>query len=182
MIGKRRVAAPPAVPAPSGTDDMWKALSLIIDLVKHAETKAGLTLAGAGATGGIVYTLIRSVPLMSVALSTAAGISALLALGAAVLAGLALIPRRRTGAEPVNLLYYQHVAGAYSGRSDTYAEELAALVRNPEALASAIAQQVWANALVARKKYHWAGLALNALLGALAALAIAAAVSVLQSP
>ncbi len=40
----------------------------------------------------------------------------------------------------------------------------------------------WSNALVARKKYHWSGLALHALLGALTALAIAAAVSVLQSP
>lgn len=182
VIPKMRAPAAPTTPAPAGAEDAWKVLALFIDLIKHAETKAGLTLAAAGVSGGIVYTLIRSASRMTVALGVSAGVSALLALTTAILAGLALVPRRRTGPEPVSLLYYQQVAAVYGGRSDTYADELLALVRDRDALVAAIAQQVWSNALVARKKYHWSGLALHALLGALTALAIAAAVSVLQSP
>lgn len=179
---KKQAAAPPPVSTRPGAEDAWKALSLMVDLIKHAETKAGLTLAAAGATGGVVYTLIRSMPEMSATLGTVAGTSAVLVLSAAAFAGLALVPRRRSGPEPINLLYYLHVGAAYGGRSDTYADELTTLIRNPDALVAAIAQQVWSNALVAKQKYRWAGLALNALLGALTALAITAAISVLQNP
>ncbi|MEV0168101.1 Pycsar system effector family protein [Nonomuraea fuscirosea] len=179
---KRRAEVPLTVPARSGAEDGWKALALIVDLIKHAETKAGLALAAAGATGGVVYTLIRTTPEISVVLGLSAGVSTVLVLTAATFAGLALVPRRRSGPDSINLLYYLHVAADYGGRADTYADEFAALVRNPDALVAAIAQQVWSNALVAKRKYRWAGLALNALLGALAVLAIAAAVSVLQSP
>ncbi|MFI5897088.1 hypothetical protein ACIA5D_44060 [Actinoplanes sp. NPDC051513] len=40
------------------TDDAWRALTLQIDLVRHAETKAGAALASAGVLGGLLYTLV----------------------------------------------------------------------------------------------------------------------------
>ncbi|MFB9963463.1 Pycsar system effector family protein [Sinosporangium siamense] len=162
-----------------GATDAWKALLLIFDLVKHAETKAGLTLAASGASGGVVYALISGMGRENIVFQAAAWLCACLVIAAACSAGLALLPRRRTNPEPVNLLYYHHIARHYSGRSDVYARELAALMKNSDDLVAAIAQQVWSNAHVAHQKYRWAGHGLNALLAALAALAVAAAVAVL---
>ncbi|WP_113705568.1 Pycsar system effector family protein [Nonomuraea lactucae] len=163
-------------------DDAWKALSLVIDLIKHAETKAGLTLAACGAVGGVMYTMVRSVPQPSAWFGIAAAACALLVIGGACCAGLALVPRLRGGPVPANLLYYRHIAAHYLADSGAYAGELGTLLKNPDALVASIADQVWSNSRVARQKYHWAGLAINALLLALAALALTAAIGVFQSP
>ena len=40
-------------------DHAWKALSLVNDWIKHAETKAGATLAAAGVVGGVLFNLMQ---------------------------------------------------------------------------------------------------------------------------
>ncbi|MFI7419960.1 Pycsar system effector family protein [Nonomuraea sp. NPDC049684] len=173
-------AVPPAgPPAEPGAEHAWKALTLVVDLVKHAETKAGLTLAAAGAVGGLVYTLIRSVPRTGAAFGLAAAACAVCVLAAAFAAALALIPRVRS--EPTNALHYHHVATRFGARPETYMGELSGLVARPEELVPALAHQVWANARVARKKYRWAGLALGALLAGLAMLTVTAVIAVVQN-
>ncbi|MFF0863356.1 Pycsar system effector family protein [Nonomuraea sp. NPDC003560] len=172
-------ALPAGAPAEPGAEHAWKALTLVVDLVKHAETKAGLTLAAAGVVGGLVYTLIRSVPRTGVAFGLAAVACAACVLTAAFAAALALIPRVRS--EPTNVLHYHHVATRFGARPETYVGELSGLVARPEALVPAIAHQIWANAGVARKKYRWAGLALGALLAGLAMLTVMAVVAVVQN-
>ncbi|WP_157246896.1 Pycsar system effector family protein [Nonomuraea typhae] len=176
--GPAKSPPPASLPTEPGAEDAWKALTLVLDLVKHAEMKAGLTLASAGAVGGVLYSLIRSVPRASVLFGTTAGFCVLFVIVAASAAGLALIPRVRS--EPTNLLHFHHVATRFGIRSDVYMGELSALVTQPDALVSAIAHQVWANARVARQKYRWATLALIALLAALGGLAVTAIVAVVQ--
>jgi hypothetical protein len=41
-------------------DQAWKALALVNDWVKHAESKAGATLAAAGVSGGVLYNLVKN--------------------------------------------------------------------------------------------------------------------------
>ncbi|GGS64063.1 Pycsar system effector family protein [Nonomuraea spiralis] len=177
------VRKPPLLPvapqAGPGADDAWKTLTLVMDLVKHAETKAGLTLASAGVVGGVVYTLIRGVPRVSAAFGLTAGACALAVAVAAVAAALALIPRVRS--EPTNPLHYHHVATRFGTRPETYVGELGGLVGRPDALVPAIAHQVWANSRVAEKKYRWAGVALGALLAGLAMLTVTAVIAVVQN-
>lgn len=40
-------------------DQAWKALTLVNDWVKHAETKSATTLAASGVTGGVLYNLVK---------------------------------------------------------------------------------------------------------------------------
>ncbi|MFI7152027.1 Pycsar system effector family protein [Nonomuraea sp. NPDC050022] len=150
-------------------------------MIKHAETKAGFTLAASGATGGVIYTLIRSAERPSTVFAIAAATCAFLVVGAACFGGLALLPRRRANPEPISLLYYHHIATRYHARPDAYVGELGALVKDADALVAAISEQVWANAQVARQKYRWSGLGIKALLASLAALGITASIAVLQS-
>lgn len=69
------------VPEP---DHAWKALTLVNDWVKHAETKAATTLAGAGVAGGVLYNLVKNQSQPGLALSVTATICG----AASILAGL----------------------------------------------------------------------------------------------
>ncbi|MBO3748832.1 hypothetical protein J5X84_22360 [Streptosporangiaceae bacterium NEAU-GS5] len=184
LMWKKRAfvaSAPPsdAELAESAAEDAWKALTLVVDLVKHAESKAGLTLASAGAIGGVAYSLIKSVTRPSMEFGVAAGLCGLFVVISALAAGMTVIPR--ASSEPTNLLYYHHIATRFGALSEPYVEKFNTLVARPDSLIPAIAHQVWANARVARKKYRWAGLALGALLGAVGTLALAAAIAVVEN-
>ncbi|GAB2941173.1 hypothetical protein GCM10027203_49350 [Nonomuraea fastidiosa] len=185
FLSKMRTARQAPVPAPqpdrsrAGVEDAWRALSLVVDLVKHAENKAGFTLAASGVIGGLVYTLIRTTVRPSALFSIAVAICALLVIGAACCAGLSLLPRR-VNVKTAGLLYYHQIAKRYRDRPDAYAGDLGGLIRDPDALTTAVAEQVWANAQVASRKYRWSSLGIIAMLAALAALTITAVIAVVQ--
>ena len=53
----------PDAPAPSAADHdpdvAWRALSLVVDWIKHSEAKAGATLAATGVTAGVLYNITK---------------------------------------------------------------------------------------------------------------------------
>jgi len=167
----------PPVPAAVRLDNAWRALALVNDWIKHAETKAVATLAASGVAGGVLYTLVRGEPKPSLAFKVTAVACAVFVLGGGLGAGMALRPRLRSREEPSNLLYYNHLARMYPTRADKYTDALTALVQDPDELMSAVAGQVWANAHVARRKYRWGGAGIACLLLGLAALGATAFVA-----
>src|SRR3954451_11037609 len=90
----------PLSQSPDVTDDIfdgnpdhaWKALGLIIDWIKHAEAKAGATMAAAGVTGGVLYNLVKSVNVIGLWLAIASVLCAVAVLAAGASAALALVP------------------------------------------------------------------------------------------
>src|SRR5215210_3500651 len=101
---------------PEGTDDIfdgnpdhaWKALGLIVDWIKHAETKAGATMAASGVTGGVLYNLVKSESVIGIWLAIASVLCAVAVLAAGVSAALALVPRLGArGDAPISPLYYK---------------------------------------------------------------------------
>ncbi|MFD4969871.1 Pycsar system effector family protein [Streptomyces sp. NPDC058424] len=170
--------APKPVQGPNA-DHAWKALGLVIDWIKHAETKAGATLAATGVTGGVLYNLVKDVRTPSTWLILSSMLCALAVAGAGLCAGLVLWPRLKMSEEPTSLLYFHHIARGHTA-SDTYATSLITLTQDAEALVREIARQGWANAKVAHRKYMWGGRAVRLLLVALASLAITAALRVIN--
>jgi hypothetical protein len=194
--GERRAAAPSAPSrqaTPTGPtcdpDQAWKALTLVNDWVKHAETKSAATLAATGVSGGVLYNLVQQQRDPSLAVTIVGGICGAAIFLAGLFALLALTPRTNPlgglrkqpptstasddeGQEdPVNLLFFGDITRRYGDDSPTYAEVLGALTSNPEELTRHIARQVHANAGVAHSKYEWAGRAIWALAVALISLA-----------
>ncbi|MFG3024731.1 Pycsar system effector family protein [Streptomyces sp. NPDC048254] len=170
----------PPAPKPAqgpNADHAWKALGLVIDWIKHAETKAGATLAATGVTGGVLYNLVKGVTAPSVWLILSSMLCALAVVGAGLCAGLVLWPRLKMKEAPTSLLYFHHIArGQTTG--DMYATSLVALTQDVEALVAEIARQGWANSKVAHSKYMWGGRAIRFLLFAFITLAMTAALRI----
>ncbi|MBQ1096641.1 hypothetical protein KBY55_11190 [Streptomyces sp. b94] len=171
-------STPEAEPPPN-PDHAWKALGLVVDWIKHAETKAGATLAATGVTGGVLYNLVKDVGTPSTWLIASASLCGLAVLAAGLCAGLVLWPRLKMREDPTSLLYFHHIARGHSA-SDTYAMSLAALTKDMEALVTEIASQSWANSKVAHDKYMWGGRAIRLLLIALALLSVTAGLRVVD--
>lgn len=183
-------------------DQAWKALSLVNEWVRHAETKIVATLAAAGLSGGLLYNVAKGWPEPSVLAVVLGYLAAVALVSAGWACAMGLVPRRTAGvndrglidilgswkstisdgrtarggvetregevaAPPddlVNLLFYSHIVKAYGEAGPEYREVLAALTRDPKAMTEHVAQQTWANATVAERKYNWANRALVRLL------------------
>jgi hypothetical protein len=174
-IGRAPAPVGPIHPAPpTGVEDAWRTLSLVLDLIKHAETKAGLTLSGSGVLGGVLLSIMAHQRRPSVALSIAGTLCAVLVTVAAAGAGMALRPVLRTRGSTNSLLFFMHIADGTHASVLMFANSFRTLVTNPSALVSEIATQIWENSHVARRKHLWNRIGTSALLLALAPLAMAA--------
>jgi hypothetical protein len=180
---------PPPQP-PEDTDDLfdgnpdhaWKALGLIVDWIKHAETKAGAAMAAAGVTGGVLYNLVKSVTVVGPWLAVTSVMCATAVLAAGLCAALALVPRLGLRADtPDSPLYYKHIAQKHPAKPHTYFEDLHRLTASKEDLVREIAEQVWANSHVALRKYTWGSRAIVCLVAALASLAWVAVILAIRS-
>jgi hypothetical protein len=163
---------PEVLPDP---DQAWKALSLVNDWVKHAETKLGVVLAVTGVTGGVLFNLVRDRQDTSWSFDVAAVVCSVAIFAAGLCAMTGLYPvvrlRRRTTDEPGNPLFFHDVARAYKGDAPSYGAILHTLTTSPADLVEHLSQQIHANATVAQRKYRWANRAIRALLLDLLALA-----------
>jgi Family of unknown function (DUF5706) len=181
---RRRTPPPPVLPpdnAPVEAAEAWKAVGLVNDWVKHAETKAAATLTAAGVVGGVLYNLIKNQQDAKAPLAVLAVVCAIAVVLSAGCAITALWPRLRAKEPPTSALYFDHIARRHPKSAATYIEEFKHLVASPENLRDQLAQQIWANAHVARRKYRWAGEALVCLVVALGALAAVASYLALAS-
>lgn len=162
-LSRESADGPVALPEEAGegfdgnADHAWKALALVIDWIKHAETKAGATLAAAGVSGGVLYNLVKDQANPDGYLPLAAVLCTIAVFAAGSSAALAFIPRlgRRADA-PESPLYFKHIAKKHPRKPHTYFDDLSRLTASAEDLVGEIAEQVWANSQVAARKYTWA--------------------------
>jgi len=174
---------------PPNPDHAWKALSNINDWIKHAESKTGIVLAAAGASGVLLYNLVKDQTDPGFWLSTAALLAGVflvltgLAGVFAILPRLTLNPKRLPffkKAEPdlSSLLFFSHVAKKYKGEdgNPSFVEVFRTLTSDDDHLTQQIAQQVHANATVAHRKYRAANIAIVTLALDYASLAVVAAI------
>lgn len=157
-------------------EDAWRLLNSTNEWVRFADAKAGGALAGAGVLAGALATAglsdkFDTAPNAAVWFGVLAGVAALVA---AALSVYALLPTLRVG-EPVSLIYFEHVARRYRADTDGHAEAVKELLSDEDRYFKEVAAQVWANSVVARRKFlasAWAltALGVGVLLGGIAAL------------
>jgi hypothetical protein len=191
-------ATPPPPPAAAATpplaqepdpdpDQAWKALGLVNDWIRHADSKTGAMLAAAGVSGGVFYNLVKDQHhpgrwLTYVAIACAAAIFL-----TAAFALLALMPRLSVKAwwkrilgqadpaptpngsdnapeDPMSLLFFRDIARSYKSADEpNYADVLATLTGDNARLTRQIGRQVHQNAHVAHRKFRWSTWAIRAL-------------------
>ena len=137
------------------SDDAWAALDQVGQWTRFADAKAAVILASSGVLGGLllgrpasaghdaaaIRGIMLGVGLVAVALS-------------AVFSLRALQPRLRIRrVTPTSLLFFDHVARRYAGDA---AEYVAAFTQASadDALSQDVIGQVWANSIVARRKFR----------------------------
>jgi len=149
-------------------EQAWKALSLVNDWVRHAETKVGVVLGATGVSGGVLFNLVKDQSHPSRIFDIAAAICAAAVLGAGLCAMVGLYPvlrlRPRIAEEVINPLFFQDIARAYKGDAPSFGAVLHTLTTNPDDLVRHLGQQIHANATVAQRKYRWANRAIRMLL------------------
>lgn len=170
-------------PAPD-PDQAWKALSLVNDWIKHADTKVAATLAATAATAIALFNLANNEAKPNdVFIVAASGCGAIL-FWTVCCALAALTPRRRATKDATpkvydNLLFYNHIANAYpSGKKAAYVDAFSRLTMDDAVLTKHIAEQVHANAAVADQKFGWVDKAIGSLALAVGFFALAAIAAV----
>lgn len=148
-------------------DDAWKALTQANDWIKVADTKAGVVMAVNGVLGGV---MVKALPTRNswthqpwqviLTFLTLACI-----IGSAFTALRVFAPRLRTG-EPRSLIYFDHIAKRYPKVAD-FKPVFIAMLSHEEQLQSALAEQLWANSRVAKRKFKHVAIALWLLAAAL---------------
>jgi hypothetical protein len=152
-------------------DPAWKALGLVNDWLKHAETKGAGALASSGVIGGVLFNVIKDRQHVNVWAGIVATVCAIFVLTGALFAAASLWPRLRNHDDPTSPLYFNHIARAHPNVS-TYHETLRLLTADKSQIIRELAAQVWANAHVAHKKYRWAALAIASVVAALMSLGV----------
>lgn len=159
------------MPEPPATDDAWRALTLQIDMVRHAETKAAAALASAGVLGGLLYALVSQAKYVGVVFVVVATAAAAAIVIAAAAAGVALRPRLFLRQAGSNLLFYGSIVRRFGHDADTFGAAFTALLADRTAMVAAVSAQILGNANVAVRKYRAVDVSILALLTALALLA-----------
>jgi hypothetical protein len=154
-------------------DNAWKALLQVNDWIKVADAKAAAALAGGGVLGGL---LVRGFPRPGVWMHqpwhTGLMLVSFLLVSAGTLVALtAVAPRihKRGQHSPV---YFGHIARHYLELHDFKATFLPALEREGQ-LRELLAEQLWTNSRIARRKFRRVSLSVWLLGGGLTTAAVA---------
>ena len=137
------------------SNDAWAALDQIAQWGRFADAKAAVILASSGVLGGLLLSrpatagheasTVRAIVL-------GAGLVAV-ALGA-LFSLRALQPRLRVQrVTPTSLVYFDHVARRYAGSASDYVADFTAASADG-ALGQDVIGQVWANSMIARRKFR----------------------------
>ncbi|WP_416354943.1 Pycsar system effector family protein [Curtobacterium sp. VKM Ac-2887] len=153
----------------------WKTLLLTNDWIRHADAKAGVTLAFTGALGTILFNLVKESAPRSVAFDVIVVLASSLLVLTAGLCGWTLTPRatdRDSDPTMISRIFFGSISKNFDGDRRRYAEALEVLTADQRELVREIAHQVHVNARIATVKMKFATFAIRSALAASACLAI----------
>lgn len=171
-----------AVPDPN-PDHAWKALALVNEWIRHADTKAAVTLAFTGVLGTMTFNLVKDFQHRTWLFDVFVIVACVLLVATGALCGWTLTPRftekkrnksvdREVEADDVvNRLFYGSIAKGFKGKRRQYSDVMHALTADPVELTRDLADQIHTNAEIATTKNFWVKWAIRAALLAGAAVA-----------
>ncbi|WP_181696382.1 Pycsar system effector family protein [Nocardia sp. GTS18] len=164
-------------------DHAWKTLGLVNEWIRHADAKAGVTLAFTGVLATMVFNLVKDFDRRSTIFDLLVVLACALLLLTGALCGWTLTPRvNDSDADPqaINLLYFGSISHHFKGRRQQFSDVLSTLTSDDSELIRHLSAQVHANAKIATTKARSAKWAIRSALATgvvVAALAITVGVS-----
>ena len=119
-----------------GIDDAWQSLQSVAELIRQADTKASVILTADSVLLGLVVVQVpRRADLLHPIAPTVLVVVALVCLIASfMLSLLVVLPRLFVRDQRTSLLYFNHIATRYAGRSRDFVREYRILVADRSAL------------------------------------------------
>lgn len=136
-------------------DHAWKLLGLVNEWIRHADAKAGVTLAFTGVLATMLFSLVKDFDQRTILFDGLVVIAVVLLVLAAGLCAWTLTPRvGDADAEPkaVNRLFFGSITKNFKGNRQYYCDTLGTLTTDPHELTKDLAEQIHANAKIATVK------------------------------
>lgn len=161
------------------TDDSWKLLQQINEIVRYADAKAGLVLTLNSVLIGLITVRLQSdgfLPDHPVpgAFLILAAVLLVLSIAFDIVT---VLPRLSMPGQLPSLLHFNHIGDTYGGDRAEYTRDLRQLLGDTDRLHEELASQVWANSMVARRKHTFVRRSLLLLSSALGSVVVAAVVA-----
>lgn len=159
--------SPTEKPLSPDPEQAWKVLSLVNDWIRHADAKAGVTLAFCGVLGAMLFNLARDASMRSCLLDVLIVGGCLFLVLTALLCGLTLTPRLKdadTDPKAINRVFFESVSRYFAGDRRGYIEALTEITSNPSQLIKDLGDQIHANAKIATLKVRYAKWAIRSAL------------------
>lgn len=179
-VGSRPVDSPaPVVPTQPNPDHAWKTLALMNEWIRHADAKAGVTLAFTGVLATMTFNLVKDFQGRDAVFDILVVLACALLVLTGALCGLTLVPRttdKREDEDPdaINHLFFVSIYSSFRGERQRYSEALRTLIAEPDELTKDLAYQIHANARIATVKTTAATWAIRSALVAGASVAVLA--------
>jgi hypothetical protein len=168
-------AQPPALD--TNPDHAWKALSLVNEWIRHADAKAGVTLAFTGVLATMLFNLVKDFHSRTMCSDVVVIVSCTLLAFTAGLCAWTLTPRTSdsdTDNLAINRLFYASITKNFKGDRRRYIDVLHTLTADSDELTRDIAHQIHANAEIATTKSRWVKWAIRSAVAAGATVAFLA--------
>jgi hypothetical protein len=151
-----RTATEPGRGPDGAGDDAWFALDQVNNWIRFADAKASVLLAVSGVLGGLLLSRPASTDGRLATVHTALWGAALVAVTLSALISVAvLLPRlkvRRAG--PASLIYFGDIARQFRRRHAEFVAAFRRAASDPQVMREEVAEQIWANSVVARRKFR----------------------------
>ncbi|APZ33945.1 hypothetical protein BOH66_06485 [Microbacterium aurum] len=158
-------------------DHAWKALSLVNEWIRHADAKAGVSLAFTGVLATMLFNLVRDFKSRTPAFDFVVILACALIVITGALCAWTLTPRWKDtdrSKDAINRLFYGSISKNFKGDRPRYVDVLHTLTANPNELTRDLADQVHANAKIASSKMRWSKWAIRSAVTAGATVALLA--------
>jgi len=158
-------------------DHAWKALSLVNEWIRHADAKAGVTLAFTGVLATMLFNLVKDFKSRTPCFDFVVILACALIVITGALCAWTLTPRWKDtdgSKDAINRLFYGSISKNFKGDRPRYVDVLHTLTADPNELTRDLADQVHANAKVASSKMRWSKWAIRSAVAAGAAVALLA--------
>lgn len=149
---------------------LWSLYLSVNDWIRHADSKASITLAFVGAAAAALVALLPTDQSPSKLLLSMAALCGLLLCLSALLGALAIWPRLGSDLAPSNPLYYQHIATRYGSPSEA-AHRILPEIACEKQFSHHVASQIAINSAVATKKFKYVNWSVRFLCFSIATLA-----------
>jgi len=137
------------------TEDAWRIHGLVVDWIRHADSKAGVTLAACAALATVLFTLVEGLDQRTLWADLLVVLTTVSLAVTFLFCAWTLIPRVARPSDAAadgKRIFFGSIAAYYGADTRKYGEDLLQLAANPREMVEELAGQIQTNATIAAIK------------------------------